>query len=568
MKKYAMILAAAIAVAGCKDKLKEQPHALITPEFLKTAQGFQLTYDACYAGGRTVWGTMDFFFLTVPGTDEFISGKDGGSDLNRYASGYTPSTGTMNNLWRPVYQYINNCNGLISAAPNVKGIDADKKKRMVAEVKFLRANYYFQLLQQFGDLTVSTEFNTLPKTSADRHPVAAAYDLIVADLTEAINTLPAGPGVDGVLPGKAHKAAAMHVLSKVLLTRGYSKAAKPDDFTKAAEWATKLINDVAPQAGLSLQEDFGNVFKEGNEANSEVIWTVQHTANLPYNGPNNSSGHDNILNHLWVPKYEDLDGMQRDTKYGRPYIRVVPTRWLTDTVFRERTNDTRYRKTFQTMWISNNGAKLPKWPSPLPPGAPAGAVSGQPKFQVGDTAIWMPGYDVTDAQIKAAPYTLIPPRKYSTSMSPAMTKYYDTKRQDMNYPSIRSVIVYRLADTYLIAAEALLKAGRAGEALPYINAIRRRAAFPTGNAAAMEITLADLNLDFILDERSRELCGELTRWPDLVRTGKLLERIVLHNTDGQKNIQPRHVLRPIPQAQIDATTTGPKYPQNPGWEDL
>ncbi|WP_423735619.1 RagB/SusD family nutrient uptake outer membrane protein [Chitinophaga caseinilytica] len=568
MKKYAMILAAAIAVAGCKDKLKEQPHALITPEFLKTAQGFQLTYDACYAGGRTVWGTMDFFFLTVPGTDEFISGKDGGSDLNRYASGYTPSTGTMNNLWRPVYQYINNCNGLISAAPNVKGIDADKKKRMVAEVKFLRANYYFQLLQQFGDLTVSTEFNTLPKTSADRHPVAAAYDLIVADLTEAINTLPAGPGVDGVLPGKAHKAAAMHVLSKVLLTRGYSKAAKPDDFTKAAEWATKLINDVATQAGLMLQEDFGNVFKEGNEANSEVIWTVQHTANLPYNGPNNSSGHDNILNHLWVPKYEDLDGMQRDTKYGRPYIRVVPTRWLTDTVFRERTNDTRYRKTFQTMWISNNGAKLPKWPSPLPPGAPAGAVSGQPKFQVGDTAIWMPGYDVTDAQIKAAPYTLIPPRKYSTSMSPAMTKYYDTKRQDMNYPSIRSVIVYRLADTYLIAAEALLKAGRAGEALPYINAIRRRAAFPTGNAAAMEITLADLNLDFILDERSRELCGELTRWPDLVRTGKLLERIVLHNTDGQKNIQPRHVLRPIPQAQIDATTTGPKYPQNPGWEDL
>lgn len=473
----------------------------------------------------------------------------------------------MLNVWRPIYQYINNCNGLINAAPSVKGLDAEKKKRMVAEVKFLRANYYFQLAQQFGDLTLTTEFNTAPKTSADRHPLAQVYDLIVADLTEAVSTLPAGPGGDGVLPGKAHKAAAMHLLAKVLLTRGYSKAAKPDDFTKAAQLAADLITTVAPQAGLALQDDFANVFKEGNEANSEVIWTVQHTANLPYNGPNNSSGHDNILNHLWVPQYENQEGMQRDVKYGRPYIRVVPTRWLTDTVFKERVNDTRYNKTFQTMWRSNNGAKLPKWPTPLPPGAPAGALSGQPKFGVGDTAIWMPGVDVTDAQIKAAPYALIPPRKYSTAMSPAMTKFFDTKRQDMNYPSIRPVIVYRLADTYLIAAEALLKAGRAGEAVPYINAVRRRAAYPTGNAAAMEITAADVTIDFILDERSRELCGELTRWPDLVRTGKLIERVVLHNTDGQKNIQARHILRPIPQAQIDATTTGPEYPQNPGWDD-
>ena len=71
--------------------------------------------------------------------------------------------------------------------------------------------------------------------------------------------------------------------------------------------------------------------------------------------------------------------------------------------------------------------------------------------------------------------------------------------------------------------------------------------------------------DFILDERSRELCGEMMRWTDLVRTGKLLERVKLHNTDGKNNIKPFQVLRPIPQAQIDATITGTPYTQNPGW---
>ncbi|HEY0610000.1 MAG TPA: RagB/SusD family nutrient uptake outer membrane protein, partial [Chitinophaga sp.] len=185
--------------------------------------------------------------------------------------------------------------------------------------------------------------------------------------------------------------------------------------------------------------------------------------------------------------------------------------------------------------------------------------------RVGDTAIFMPGYDVTDAQIAAAPYKLMPPRTYTTALSPAMFKYFDTKRADMNYPSIRPVIVFRLADTYLMAAEALFMDGRAGDAVTYINAIRRRAAYPGGNPQTMEVTAANLSLDFILDERSRELCGELTRWLDLVRTGKLLERVRLHNNDGRSNIQAKHVLRPIPQTQIDAVTTGPEYPQNAGW---
>ena len=133
----------------------------------------------------------------------------------------------------------------------------------------------------------------------------------------------------------------------------------------------------------------------------------------------------------------------------------------------------------------------------------------------------MPGTDRTAAQIAAASYTLVPPRLYSNSMGPAMNKYFDTKRANLNFPSIRPVIAYRLAETYLIAAEAAFRTGNIGDAVNYINTIRTRAAYPTGNATAMQITAADINIDFILDERTRELCGELVRWLDLVRTGPI-----------------------------------------------
>lgn len=377
--------------------------------------------------------------------------------------------------------------------------------------------------------------------------------------------------ISDVQPGRATRAAALHVLAKVYLTRAGSNAAKATDYQDAYTTAKTIIDNKAVY-GLRLLPDFADVYEEGNEASSEVIWTSQHTSNLAYNGPGNSGvsnfSADNVLNHMWVPQYEKQPGMVRSTQYGRPYIRCTPTRWMTDTVFNDKVNDTRYNKTFQTVWYANDPvtpSTYPKWPNPLPPGAPAGAVPGEFKFKFGDTAIYMPGTDRTNAQITASKYLLIPPRNYSNALSPYMKKYNDTKRSNLNFPSIRPVIAYRFAETYLIAAEAAYRTGNMADAVNYINIIRTRAAYPGGNPAALQVTAADLNIDFILDERSRELCGELMRWLDLVRTGKLLERVKLHNPEAAINILPKHTLRPIPQAQIDAVTTGPAYPQNPGW---
>lgn len=571
MKKIVIIIFAGcfIFLAGCKKTLVEDPKSILVPNFFATSQGLQQGLDAAYAGMRNYWGAQDLFTITVIGTDEYMRGIDGNSDINLYSSNYTSSNGSVNNIWKAAYTFINTCNGVIDNAAKVD-LPVATKNSLVAEAKFLRANYYFVLVQFWGDVTLNKNFQSVPTTSATRAPMAEVYKFIIQDLKDAIAALPAGPKSTGMLPGKANAAAAKHVLARVYLTRGGSSAKESDDYQNAYNTATDLIKNSAA-LGLSLLPDFGKVFTEGNEDNSEVLWTVQHTGNIAYNGPNNSGisnlSADNVLNHMWVPQYEKQPGMVRSIDYGRPYIRCVPTRWLTDTAFKERVNDKRYNKSFQTVWYANNPDPkgYPLWTSPLPAGAPADAVVGQPKFKFGDTAIYMPGYDVTDAQIKASRYLLIPPRKYANNLAPTLTKYFDTKRASLNDPSVRPVIVYRLAETYLIAAEAAFRTGQIPDAIKYVNAIRERAAFPNGNVAAMDISASDLSVDFFLDERSRELSGEMIRWWDLVRTGKLLERVKLHNPEAAPNIQAKHILRPIPQAQIDATTTGTPYPQNLGW---
>jgi len=539
-----------IATCGCQKKLIEHPVSKLTPAFFSTAQGFKAGLDAAYAGNRRLWGNESMATLTVPGTDEFTSGVDGNNDINKYANNFTASNGYVSGVWNPIYTFINTCNGLIDNSSHTTGIDSSSLKEMVGEAKFLRANYYFILVQLWGDVTLNEHFQNEASTSASRQPISDVYALIVNDLKEAIPVLPASPTQNGVLPGKATAAAAKHLLAKVYLTRGYSKAKQADDFSNAFNMAKSLIDD-APSIGMGLLQDFGQVYAPGNEQNKEVLWSVQHTTSTAYNGGGGTT--DNSLCYFFLMKYDQQPGLSRTIKYGRPFSRFMPTHWLTDTCFKERVNDQRYAKTFQTVWLSNDAAKIPK------------DASGNPKYSLGDTAVYLPGVDVTDAQINATRYQLVPPRKYTTVVYPSMIKYDDPNRPDVSAASIRPIIVYRLAGTYLIAAEAAFNMGNASVAVQYINKVRERAAYPDGNVTKMDISAADLTLDFILDERSRELCGEGMRWMDLVRTHKLIQRVKLHNPDAAPNIQDFDTLRPIPQSLIDAVITGPKYPQNPGW---
>ena len=131
----------------------------------------------------------------------------------------------------------------------------------------------------------------------------------------------------------------------------------------------------------------------------------------------------------------------------------------------------------------------------------------------------------------------------------------------------------RLGETYLIAAEAYFKLGDLNTAAQRINEVRRRAAKP-GAEAAMLITPADVTMDFILDERARELAGEYHRWMDLRRTGTLMDRTKRYNRDIKEweaqGIDPFlgtngqfKILRPIPSDAI--LLNQEQIKQNPGY---
>jgi hypothetical protein len=115
---------------------------------------------------------------------------------------------------------------------------------------------------------------------------------------------------------------------------------------------------------------------------------------------------------------------------------------------------------------------------------------------------------------------------------------------------------------YMIAAEAEMNIGKLDSAAYYINVVRTRAALP-GKVADMQITAGQVTLDFILDERAREFAGEQLRWFDLKRTGKLESRIGTLNPDAAGLVKPFHLVRPIPQSQIDAVSNKDTFKQNP-----
>ena len=155
----------------------------------------------------------------------------------------------------------------------------------------------------------------------------------------------------------------------------------------------------------------------------------------------------------------------------------------------------------------------------------------------------------------------------SYKMYAYLVKHLDPLRPEVNWTAgSRNVFVYRLADTYLLAAEAAFLSGNAQKAAEYINVVRRRAAVP-GHEAEMEIKSSDVTIDFILDERARELMGEMHRWYDLKRTDKLMERMndpeISPMTAGK--FKDYHVLRPIPRDQLTNVSNPEEFTQNPGY---
>jgi hypothetical protein len=259
-------------------------------------------------------------------------------------------------------------------------------------------------------------------------------------------------------------------------------------------------------------------------------------------------------------EYDKKPAMTRDTENGRPWKRFRPTEFLMDVIFADRQNDSRYDKTFKHVWYANVGNE--------------GGPNGVP-VKKGDTALYIPGPGLdkngvdmdaywTEAKQKTVNYEVYTSNEWDRRTFPSLNKWIDNTRPNRQHTQgQRDYLLMRLADAYLIRAEARLAQANTAGAADDINVIRTRAAWDASKVAAMQITAADVDIDLILDERARELVGEGHRWFDLKRTGQLLSRVRAHNSDAKANIKDHHIVRPIPLSQIDRTDGG--YAQNPGY---
>jgi hypothetical protein len=445
----------------------------------------------------------------------------------------------FNEVWSDFYRAINATNAVIGRADQVP-IDQATKERRVAEAKFIRAHHYFILVQMFGGVHLSLEEVRSVTNKASRASVKEVYDAIIKDLESAIPKLE--PDVKKTDWGRATRPAAEHLLARVYLTKATSEAKATDDYAKARQYAKNVINNYA----FKLLPDYAKVFEQGaGEINDEVVWSVQYTSDPITNSTGNNA------HVFFLMEYDVQPGMQRDVANGRPFKRFRPTDFGLS--LWDRSIDSRYEKNFKMTFFCNKPGTY--------------TIEGRSvRLNAGDTAIHLPSRELTREEILQRPYLVITPSRYTEKLYPTLTKFLDPLRPDRTtFEGSRDFLAFRLAETFLIASEAAMYVGNMAEAANFVNTVRRRAAYP-GKEKAMEVTPAQINIDFLLDERERELMGEQLRWFDLVRTGKLLERVRKYNPQAAPGIQDFHVRRPIPQQQIDLTDGGAaSFPQNPGY---
>lgn len=629
------LLALGVGVSGCVD-LDEKLVSNLGASYVGTPQGLTDATNAIYAGLRGFYGRGETdYALTLLGTDTWTAAdqvSSGGAQnwiyYDTYEPTYTSQGAFLDAFWGWGYTMINRANTVldqgekIPVGPNLSQAVKDSR---LGEAHFLRALAYFELVQQFGGLTINLHAAQGVSTEATRETEDSTYKVIISDLEQAIELLP----VTQADYGRATKGAAQNLLAKVYLTRAYrdwNTANKQADFQKALDLAKTVINSgqyslvpnyaslwcgthraaVPPDPGGQSFCDLTNYSKR----NSEFIFVAQYSYdNTQYDPGQTNYDHVEFLSHYdGDPGF--AAGLVRDLDNGRPFRRLRPTpallyffdqtRWAGPPGPNTDVLDTRFDGSFQTVWFANTTASNPTGTCPKctsgatmngtllrdAGGSPIGAAAGS------DTALVYLGYQVSDDYRRSKAYRIATPCTtaptedcgkdndakgiFGNQHYPSLKKWQDNLRVGgfFSQDGAKDFPVMRLGETYLIAAEAAVGLGQPQVAADMINVLRVRAAcagppqckVSHKSDPAILVNASQMTLDFIMDERARELAGEYKRWTDLHRPGKefFLERIRKYNPYARPNITDKHYYRPIPQRQINGVT-GTPYPQNPGW---
>lgn len=602
-----LLVSAAFVMAGCSDFLEEKNIASQSAEaFYATKDGYESLMTGAYNTLKSIYNSTTYYSLTQLGTD--LTTQNNGTvtnKLNQYTPDYLNDEGTVNSQWTALYSALKNVNAVIGRADAVitkeqdprDGMDKAVVEQHVAEAKFLRALYLFELVKNWGQAPLILEEPTSASTESQLNSGSEFYAQILTDLGDVIaSSLPMKqPSSDY---GRVSKAAAYHLRSLVYLTRAYQSYAESGDFANALKDAETVINT----SGHNLLADYAMVHRQTNEENDEIIFPINYSAGSGWDG--------NIWSEFYLFVYrEGWKDLGFSALYRCDWATCMPTKY-TYLLFD---------------WKKDHRAEV-SFMSPFN-GDPATSIEGENTGKnwfesttgnlvpVGQPVLWFPvpseeGYkQYTDDEKKASgnlglyyynyPKGSIAEKSYkdagaddyyitgyqsSNSSSRAWLPLWKFKDHNTIYQSsgtvgkgCRDIYLFRLAETYLIAAEAAVGAKDNAKALQYINAVRARAAY-NAQEAGLPLYTGTVTVDDVLDERALELFGEAPRWNDLTRTGKLAERVLEYNWDVNNitggliktqlsaGTNAKYSLRPIPKAWLASLTNGDELGNNPGWE--
>lgn len=623
--------------ASCSDILDEQPRSSYDPTFFKTEKGVEGGVTSMYAHLRYIYGQAYYYNSCLTGTDEATWGwsADGNfkdADLSGVGN-LTATTCRSDALWGTAFSNINTANGVIE-----NGAEVGVNESLVSEARFFRAFDYFLLVQTFGGVPLDLgsgelKFNITPSRTSVRNTVPEVYTkAIFPDLLTAIENLPANPRVTGGVT----KTVARLYLAKAYLAYAwwlknpnniptYPECQRTDPDGHDAAWYFQQAYDVAVTAienpgPFGLQESFWMVNAGPNDRNMEILLYADHTQEDEYyNGGSLSYGGGGAPDNFagWMMNWNYTDARSADNQavinriaeqcYGRPWTRMAPPLGVFTKTFADKVNDSRYDGTFTTVYRGNWSTAGQNWESVTNANgmkvkerepifsfvfqdmdkidyAGEGSKSNLGAGTLPGRADWVLGLDAVGRYVYPGLWKLGPYRTDNGSGA-----------GQPNAGSTRPYNIAKFSELYLVAAEAAVEGAvtQAGKsARDLVNVLRARAGRWTySNAEYKEVdrdfsaemtaaTPATIDINYILDERSREFYGEGYRWFDLVRTQKWNEyadSYVICGGKGDHNpqtysrtIEAFHYLRPIPQGQLDGmemTEEEKDAYQNPGYRD-
>lgn len=570
--------------------LKEiNPSGVTTDKIASTKSGFNKIINSCYFDLPRYFYGRNLLLITEAGTDLWTSDQNSNNNQNymKYASGGAMSIDMAKDFWNGAYDAINYCNMAISRIDQVNGFSSDlEKNETVAQAHFLRALYYFHLVEQFGPCPLTLEeTNTANTVSKRTDPLEIYEKAILPDLRFAVAHLP----LITQDVGRPSKKAAIGLLAKACLQ---TKEYHTEKYLKEALDAANMLIKNPGKYATALYGDFADNFNpENNINNLEALYQIPYSQDY---GSTNVYDHNNDFKRFYCSPtgFGAIISAGFQLEVGRwSGGDFMPSKYLLD-VFKypDGTLDPRYFLSFQTQWTANTNyswtvdaltqfdrSSQIKVGSEVAKGDLAIRIvrPEESDYQSGkadklkQNFLWVDMADLYGSDLKVK-------MKYNrTNQEPGLVdnpflRFYPSLNKfnsgslispkSNNYTSDAFATVMRLGEVYLIAAEAefYLK-GADNVAATYVNKLRERVHGKLVNAG-------NISLQFLLDERARELCGEYTRWYDLRRMGKTTKAYLMKtNPDvGQYFKDGVNGLRPIPQGQIDAISN-PEGFQNPGY---